>query len=64
MQLHPEKKALARLLACGEDDLRVSINFGTCIDCHEVFKRSSSKDLVSELKCARETYEGRSSSKK
>merc|ERR1712151_450430 len=41
LQLHPEKKALARLLACGEDDLRVSINFGTCIDCHEFFKSAS-----------------------
>ena len=41
LQLHPEKKALARLLACGEDDLRVSINFGTCIDCHKCFKSSS-----------------------
>merc|ERR1719343_1529024 len=41
LQLHPDKKALARLLACGEDDLRVSINFGTCIDCHEFFKSSS-----------------------
>merc|ERR1712050_698305 len=40
-------EALAQLLACGEDDLRVSINFGTCIDCNEVFKSSSSKELVS-----------------
>merc|ERR1712207_52998 len=37
----PREKTLARLLACGEDDLRVSINFGTCIDCHEFFKSSS-----------------------
>merc|ERR1719436_1303676 len=41
LQLHAEKKALARLLACGEDDLKVSINFNACIDCHEWFKSSS-----------------------
>ena len=41
LQLHAEKKALARLLACGEDDLKVSISFNACIDCHEFFKSSS-----------------------
>merc|ERR1712039_1044425 len=38
---HAEKKALALLLACGEDELMVSINFNACIDCHEFFKSSS-----------------------
>merc|ERR1712014_508850 len=41
LQLHAEKKALARLLVCGEDDLKVSINFNACIDCHDFFKSSS-----------------------
>merc|ERR1712193_524104 len=41
LQLHAEKKALAMLLSHGEDELRVSINFNACMDCHEFFKISS-----------------------
>merc|ERR1712113_694119 len=41
LQFHAEKKALALLLACGEGELKVSINFSVCIDCHEFFKSSS-----------------------
>ena len=38
--MHAEKKALACLLAYG-DELDVSINFNACMDCHEFFKSSS-----------------------
>merc|ERR1711871_266868 len=41
LQLHAEKKALASLLSHGEAELSISINFNTCIDCHEFFKISS-----------------------
>eukprot|EP00747_Dinoflagellata_sp_TGD_P170807 gnl/TRDRNA2_/TRDRNA2_203323_c0_seq1.p1 gnl/TRDRNA2_/TRDRNA2_203323_c0~~gnl/TRDRNA2_/TRDRNA2_203323_c0_seq1.p1 ORF type:complete len:239 (-),score=34.05 gnl/TRDRNA2_/TRDRNA2_203323_c0_seq1:5-721(-) len=41
LQLHPEKKALAMLLIHGEAQLTVSIEFHACVDCHELFKRSS-----------------------
>ena len=41
LQLHAEKKALAILLAHGEAELDVSIEFNACTDCHEFFKSSS-----------------------
>ena len=41
LQLHAEKKALAVLLAQGEPQPEVSINFNACTDCHEFFKSSS-----------------------
>eukprot|EP00747_Dinoflagellata_sp_TGD_P130917 gnl/TRDRNA2_/TRDRNA2_174892_c3_seq6.p1 gnl/TRDRNA2_/TRDRNA2_174892_c3~~gnl/TRDRNA2_/TRDRNA2_174892_c3_seq6.p1 ORF type:complete len:237 (+),score=41.03 gnl/TRDRNA2_/TRDRNA2_174892_c3_seq6:122-832(+) len=41
LQLHAEKKALATLLARGEGQLKVSINFNACMDCHEFFKSAS-----------------------
>ena len=41
LKLHPEKKALAILLACCEIELKVAIEFHACMDCHEFFKKSS-----------------------
>eukprot|EP00746_Dinoflagellata_sp_MGD_P159200 gnl/MRDRNA2_/MRDRNA2_86648_c1_seq1.p1 gnl/MRDRNA2_/MRDRNA2_86648_c1~~gnl/MRDRNA2_/MRDRNA2_86648_c1_seq1.p1 ORF type:complete len:219 (+),score=40.20 gnl/MRDRNA2_/MRDRNA2_86648_c1_seq1:113-769(+) len=38
LQLHPEKKLLATMLARGEVDMCISINFNACMDCHEFFK--------------------------
>ena len=42
MQRHAEKKALAALVSNEEAKLNVSINFKSCMDCHEFFKVSSS----------------------
>ena len=41
LKLHAEKKALARLLSHAQNQLSVSINFNSCMDCHEFFKISS-----------------------
>lgn len=41
LKLHAEKKALAMLLVCSEAELHVVINFHACMDCHELFKKSS-----------------------
>merc|ERR1711988_1937601 len=41
LKLHAEKKVLAVLLACGEAELHVAVNFNACMDCHEYFKKSS-----------------------
>merc|ERR1712224_796344 len=41
LKLHAEKKALAVLLARGEAELNVSIEFNACIDCHAFFKSAS-----------------------
>merc|ERR1712224_533022 len=41
LKLHAEKKALAVVLACSEAKLNVAIEFNTCMDCHEFFKKSS-----------------------
>ena len=38
---HAEKKALADLLARGEQRLDIRINFKCCADCHELFKGAS-----------------------
>ena len=37
---HPEKSALAQLIAVGADTLEVSINFKACVDCHDFFNGS------------------------
>lgn len=38
---HAEKKALADLLARGEDRLEIGVNFRVCADCHAFFKAAS-----------------------
>jgi len=41
LQLHPEKRALAVLLASREARLIVNIEFNMCMDCHAFFKSSA-----------------------
>ena len=41
LQLHAKRQAQAALLSLGKAELNVSINFNTCVDCHEFFKSSS-----------------------